>query len=119
MTPEQAKSFATDWIESWNSCNLDAILSHYDEDVEWSSTCASTHNGQFETLHGKKQVRAYWEKGLGEMSNLRLELVEVVTGDSSVTICYRAPEDKFVADVLFFNENGKVLKAVTMSHETP
>lgn len=119
MTPEQAKSFATEWIESWNSCNLDAILSHYDEYVEWSSACTPAHSGLLETLHGKKQVRAYWGKCLEEMSHLRLELLEVVTGDSSITICYRTPQDKFIADVLFFNEKGKVLKAVTMSHETP
>ncbi len=118
MTPEQAKSFATKWIESWNSCNLDAILYHYDEDVEWSAACASGHDKLHDTLRGKNELRAHWEKNLVEKSATRFELVEVVTGDSSVTICYRAPEDKFVADVLFFNKNGKVLKAVTMSNET-
>ena len=32
-----AEEFARDWIESWNSHNLDRILSHYSDQFEMSS----------------------------------------------------------------------------------
>lgn len=32
-----AEEFARDWIESWNSRDLDRILSHYSDQFEMSS----------------------------------------------------------------------------------
>lgn len=34
---EWALEFARDWIESWNSHDMDRILSHYTDDFEMSS----------------------------------------------------------------------------------
>jgi len=37
LTPDEAWSFANHWISAWNSHDLDAILSHYDDSVELTS----------------------------------------------------------------------------------
>ena len=31
ITEEQARPFAKDWIEAWNSHDLERVMSHYDE----------------------------------------------------------------------------------------
>ena len=37
MTEADAQRFALEWIESWNSHDLERILSHYSDDVEVTS----------------------------------------------------------------------------------
>ncbi len=55
-----AKKFAEERINSWNSHNLDTILSHYSEDIEITTTMIKAvlgiDNG---SLKGKEQVAAY------------------------------------------------------------
>ena len=38
ITKKQALEFANDWIESWNAHDLENIILHYDENVEYYST---------------------------------------------------------------------------------
>ncbi len=41
LTQQQAQDFAQDWIEAWNSHDLDRILAHYDEHVVLVSPIAA------------------------------------------------------------------------------
>ena len=41
ITEEQAKKFAEDWVEAWNSHDLELVMSHYDENVEYFSVFSS------------------------------------------------------------------------------
>ena len=65
LTQIQAETFASDWIEAWNSYDLDRILAHYSEDFEFSSPfvvrIGSEPSGR---LRGHKGVGAYWTKAL-------------------------------------------------------
>jgi hypothetical protein len=68
VSQAQADALAQEWIEAWNKHDLDAILAHYSEDVIFTSPFAIALTGKEDgTLHGKKELRAYWEKvGLEE-----------------------------------------------------
>ena len=37
MGPENAERLAREWVEAWNAHDLERILSHYAEDVEFAS----------------------------------------------------------------------------------
>jgi len=37
METQQTEAFAKGWIQAWNQRDLEAILSHYTEDVEFQS----------------------------------------------------------------------------------
>ena len=37
ISPEKAAQIAKDWMDAWNRHDLDSILSHYAEDVEFTS----------------------------------------------------------------------------------
>ena len=41
MTPEYARVFASEWVEAWNSYDLERILGHFTEDVTFSSPVAA------------------------------------------------------------------------------
>jgi ketosteroid isomerase-like protein len=89
LTQQQAQDFAQDWIQTWNSHDLDRILSHYDEDVILvSPIAAKLLNDPQGTVNGKMALQAYFKKGLEAYPNLTFELIDVMWGLSSVVLYY-------------------------------
>jgi ketosteroid isomerase-like protein len=107
-----ALTFARDWIEAWNSHDLERILSHYAEDFEITSPLIIERMGEPSgILKGKGAVRPYWSQGLAAQPPLRFELLEVFVGVESITIYYRSIGRRVVAEVLQFNASGAVVRA--------
>jgi ketosteroid isomerase-like protein len=104
-----AQEFANEWIRSWNSHDLDDILSHYSDDVEITSPMIRLAAGiDSSTLKGKEAVRDYWAKALHKIPDLRFELIEVTQGVNSVALYYKSVMSKMSIEVMFFNADGKV-----------
>jgi ketosteroid isomerase-like protein len=111
ITRELAEKFSTQWIEAWNSHDLDRILSHYSDDFEMSSPYIAQIAGEPSgTLQGKAAVGAYWAKALERTPTLRFELIQTLAGVDSVTIYYRGARG-LAAEVFFFGADGLVVKA--------
>jgi ketosteroid isomerase-like protein len=73
--------FAHDWIDAWNSHDLDKILSHYEDDFEMSSPVIIQVTGEVSgILRGKSAVRGYWAKAPELNPDLRFELITVLAG---------------------------------------
>jgi ketosteroid isomerase-like protein len=107
----EAKKFANTWIESWNSHDLDNILSHYSDDIEITTPMIKLAAGiDSGSLKGKENVREYWKKALEKIPDLHFELYEVTSGVNSVALFYKSVMDKKAIEVMFFNEQGKVSK---------
>lgn len=108
---QTATEFADHWIESWNSHDLDQILSHYTDDFEMSSpVIVSSMNEPSGKLKGKEAIRAYWTKALAKFPDLHFEKLHVLTGANSVTIIYNGVIG-LSAEVFHFNDEGKVYAA--------
>ena len=106
-----AEHFANDWIDSWNSHDLDRILSHYSDDFEMvSPLIVQIANEPIGVLRGKNAVGAYWAKALERIPDFRFELVTTLIGVESITIYYRGARG-LSAEVFHFNDDGKVSKA--------
>ncbi len=113
IAAEQAQSFAQEWIESWNSHDLERILSHYSDDFEMTSPfIAGLMQEPTGTLKGKEKVRVYWSKALARMPDLHFELIEVLASVSSIAIYYRAVLGKRAVELLFFDKDGKVARGI-------
>jgi len=111
MTDLTANEFARDWIEAWNSHDLDRVLAHYDEDFEMRSPFIAAFAGESSgRLRGKPQIRRYWEIALKRVPNLRFELLEVFSGVHSLVIRYRGHKG-LVAEMFSFGPSGKVISA--------
>jgi hypothetical protein len=108
---EFADHFAVDWIDSWNSHNLDRVLSHYADDFEMSSPVIVKVTGEPSgTLKGKQKVGAYWATALQLIPDLHFELVTTLVGVDSITLYYKGARG-LAAEVFHFNEGGKVARA--------
>ena len=106
-----ADHFAAEWIEAWNSHDLDRVLSHYSEDFEMSSPYIAQVAGEPSgTLKGKHAVGAYWAKALELIPTLHFELGATLVGAESITLYYRGARG-MAAEVFFFNADHKVIKA--------
>jgi len=65
VTQESALKFAQHWVESWNSHDLENILSHYSDDFEMTTLfIVSIMNEPSGTLRGKDKVGSYWSNAL-------------------------------------------------------
>jgi hypothetical protein len=106
-----AKDFARDWIDSWNSHDLDRILSHYSDQFEMSSPVIIQVAGEPSgTLKGKDAVGAYWAKALALIPDLRFELITTLIGVNSITLYYRGARG-LAAEVFHFGPDRKVVRA--------
>ena len=111
VTDLASSQFARDWIEAWNSHDLDRVLAHYGEDFEMRSPFIAAFAGEpTGCLRGKPAVRRYWETALERVPDLRFELLEVFSGVHSLVIRYRGHNGP-VAEVFRFDPSGKVISA--------
>ena len=108
---EFAEHFAGDWIDSWNSHDLNRILAHYADSFEMSSPMIVQITGEPSgTLKGKDAVRAYWAKALQLNPDLRFELLSTLIGVNSITLHYRSVRG-LAAEVFHFGPDQKVVRA--------
>jgi ketosteroid isomerase-like protein len=113
MTDSEAREFALEWIASWNSHDLDAILTHYDEKVVLTSpVAAKLLNDPSGTVRGKAALGEYFRRGLDAYPNLRFELLDVMFGLSSVVLCYKNQKGTKTAEFMEFGQGGKVIRVV-------
>ncbi len=114
MTYDQAKDFATQWIDAFNAHDLDSIFTLYDDDFTMTSPYIvermGVENGQ---LKGKDNIKPYWSMALTAQPPLLFELIDVFVGVSSVIIYYRSVGRQCVCESFTFNNEGKVIAGVS------
>ena len=109
MDITSARQFAQQWVDAWNAHDLDAVLSHFSDDAEFSSPVAAQllpETGG--VLRGKEAIRGYWAVGLEKIPDLRFEVVDVYTGIATIVINYRNHAGNLVNEVLRLNDEGLV-----------
>jgi hypothetical protein len=82
------RDFAHDWVEGWNSHDLDRILAHYDDDVTLVSPIAIKLLNGDGVVQGKDALREYFARGLQAFPNLRFDLLDVLWGVETVVLHY-------------------------------
>lgn len=111
ITKAHADKLGKDWIEAWNSHDLDRILSHYSEDFVMSSPHIAAIAGEPSgVLKGKRAVRDYWRQALSCFPDLHFELLATFAGSDSVAIQYNGVRGP-VIEVLFLNPNRFIERA--------
>jgi ketosteroid isomerase-like protein len=108
-----AAAFADDWYAAWNAHDLDAILHHYADDVEFTSPFVVRLNDDpTGTLHGKDALRAYFERALERFPDLRFVPIMTLVGVNSVTLHYVSVEDRRTAEVMTLGPGGRVVRVL-------
>ena len=106
-----AEQFAKEWIDAWNSHDLDRILSHYTDDFEMSSPLIIERKiDPSGVLRGKTAIREYWAIGLAVLPPIEFELIDVHVGINSIGILYKSIGRRRVIEMLTFNEHNEVIR---------
>ena len=112
LNEQEARQFAGEWIRAWNAHDLEQILTHYAQEVQFTSPFIVKLLGRPSgTIVGKDDLRVYFEKGLDAYPELRFELINVLVGVDSITLYYRSVRSMLAAEVMVFDESGKVTRA--------
>jgi ketosteroid isomerase-like protein len=79
-----------DWLEGWNTRDLDQLMSHYAEDAVFiSPSVLVTHPDSDGVLRGKSVIRDRYKLLLERHPNLRFELDEVINRPYGLIVIYR------------------------------
>lgn len=109
-----ALAFADDWVNAWNSHDLENVLTHFADNVVFTSPVAAQFvDGSDGVIRGKAALRAYWAEGLRRIPDLHFEVVGVYVGVSTLVINYRNQLGRLVNEVLIFDGS-----LVTQGHGT-
>jgi ketosteroid isomerase-like protein len=117
MDETEARAFADAWIAAWNAHDLDAVLAHYADDVEFRSPVASAITGEPSgVVHGRDALRRYWSAGLERVLDLHFELLELAFGIDAVALRYRNQAGRVVTEIVEFAD-GRVVRAAAFYGE--
>lgn len=101
MTQQQADEFAKQWIEAWNSHDLDRIMTHYAEDIEFYSPLVVSLGANNEgRIDSKESLQQYFKRGLTAYPKLKFKLLHVFCGIDSLVIQYESVNGKLAAEVM-------------------
>ena len=104
-----AREFARDWVDAWNSHDLERILTHYDDQVLLASPIALKLLGGDGTMRGKSALREYFLRGLAAFPDLRFNLIETLWGTETIVVYYiNNVRGSKTAEVMLLNPAGKI-----------
>jgi SnoaL-like protein len=113
MTEAEAQDFAHEWIEAWNSHDLERILEHYAEEVEVTSPLVEAVLGPGRvTVRGKPALLAYWSKALARFPDLRFLLFRAYAGPQSVILHYQSVQGLVAAECMELDADGRVFRVL-------
>ena len=79
-----------EWLEGWNTRQLDRVMAHYAEDATFQSpTVLLRVPGGDGIVRGRAAIRELYEKSLAAFPALRFELVDVIERESGVMVLHR------------------------------
>ena len=100
---------AHDWLDAWNAHDLERILAHYAEAVEFYSPFVAKLTGQASgVLHGKTQLRDYFARGLTSYPELNFKFIRVYSGMRSCVLEYLSVNQLRAAEAMEFDAAGKI-----------
>ena len=113
MSREQAERFAGEWVEAWNSRDLDAVLAHYADDIIFHSPRIALVTGESRhSVEGKEALRRYWSQAIEKAPDLRFSIEEVLLGSDALTILFQNHRQQRVAETFIFDQSGSVTRSV-------
>jgi hypothetical protein len=113
LTPEQARRVAEAWLRAWNEHDLETILIHYADPLEFTSPNVVKRMGRADgTLRSKAELREYFAQALKAQPGLRFDLDDVLLGVDSVAVQYRNHRSQRVVEAMHLDGRGQVYRAV-------
>ena len=107
--PAFCAALGRQWIDAWNSRDLERILALYADEAEMTSDKIPLLGfDPTGTLHGKDRLRAYWRKGLDLLPDLHFPRVDIYVSPDSVVVFYQNERGAKICEYLRLNADGKI-----------
>src|SRR5436190_20263685 len=107
--PARLATLGKEWIDAWNSHDLERILALYAEDSEMTSDriplLGLDASG---TLRGKLRLRQYWEIAFQRLPNLHFDLIEIYVSPDSLVVFYQNERGQKICEYLRVGAEGKI-----------
>jgi len=105
------QEFAAEWVNAWNTRDLERVLSHYEDDVVLTSPRVKYILGQDDgTIRGKAALRDYFKRALEKIPDLRFTLDRIFSGVNTVVLEYHSRDGRHAGEFMEFGKNGLVAR---------
>jgi ketosteroid isomerase-like protein len=125
LSAPEADAFVAEWMAAWNDHDLERILGHYADDVEYYSPFIAQMAepggpGADERLVGKAAVAAYFADALGRYPDLHFEPpVPVAVGSGSVCFVYTSIKNLTAVETLVFAPGTRTVARAHCHYRAP
>jgi ketosteroid isomerase-like protein len=107
--PAFCAALGKQWIDAWNSRDLERVLALYSDEAEMTSDRIPAFGFDASgTLSGKDRLRQYWRKGLELLPNLHFTLIDVYVSPDSLVVFYQNERGAKICEYLRLNADGKI-----------
>jgi len=101
------EAIITDWIEAWNTHDLERIMHHYADDVEFTAQTVIARWGKADgKLKGKEELRMHFSKGLTLAPDIYFTVEEILWAPNGYAVLYYRENGNRVLDAVQLNEDG-------------
>ena len=100
-----------DWLDAWNHHDLDRIMQHYADNVEFTAQTVVTRWGKADgKLKGKEELRKHFSKGLTLAPDIHFTLEETLWAPNGYAVMYHRENGNRVLDAVELNDSGLAVK---------
>lgn len=108
---KKAWAFASEWLEAWNRHDVDSIVSHYDDSIEFCSPIVQmVLEKEDGVVRGREDLRDYFSKQLARFPTLQFQLLDVFASPQTVVLYYKINRGLLAAEVMHLNSEMKATK---------
>jgi hypothetical protein len=105
---ETAWKFAHEWLDAWNKHDIDLIMKHYDDNIEFCSPVVQKVLGDPNgVVYGIENLRVYFSRQLKKFDTLHFQLLDVFTSPQSLVLYYKINRGLMAAEVMILNSQMK------------
>jgi ketosteroid isomerase-like protein len=111
LSAEEIRAHAEQWIAAWNQRDIEKIMEHYAEDIEFeANTVVRRWQKADGKLIGRDELRKHFEFGLSLAPSLHFELEDVFFAPSGYAVLYRRDNGNRVLDVVELDARNKACR---------
>ena len=108
---EKAWGFAHEWLNAWNKHDVNLIMEHYADSIEFCSPVVQNVLGDPKgVVRGIENLRDYFSQQLKKFSTLHFQLLDVFTSPQSIVLYYKINRGLLAAEVMILDGNMKATK---------
>lgn len=105
---QKAWDFAHEWLDAWNKHDVDLIMQHYDDSIEFCSPIVQKVLGKADGIvKGNQNLRDYFARQLKNFPTLHFQLLDVFASPRSVVLYYKINRGLMAAECMILNADMK------------